>query len=86
MVFECVFSVDKLEDIYSYLVFKIFKNCKISENCINLSALRNLKPVLKKKDKERERGKRTGSTCGRNVKVTPMEINGRVQDLEHSSM
>lgn len=31
-----------------YLVFKIFKNCKISENWINLSALRNLKPVRKR--------------------------------------
>lgn len=27
-----------------YLVFKIFKNCKISENCISLKALRNLRP------------------------------------------
>lgn len=35
---------------YTYLVFSIFKNCKISENCINLKALKNLKPVRKKKD------------------------------------
>lgn len=33
----------------TYLVFSIFKNCKISENCINLKALKNLKPVRKKK-------------------------------------
>lgn len=33
---------------YAYLVFSIFKNCKISENCINLKALKNLKPVRKK--------------------------------------
>lgn len=32
----------------TYLVFSIFKNCKISENCINLKALKNLKPVGKK--------------------------------------
>lgn len=29
----------------TYLVFRIFKNCKISENCISLKALKNLKPV-----------------------------------------
>lgn len=32
-----------------YLVFKIFKNCKISENCINLKALRNLRPAREKR-------------------------------------
>lgn len=41
--------------LYPYLVFKIFKNCKISENCINLSALRNLKPARKRLDREREK-------------------------------
>lgn len=41
---------------YTNLVFKMFKNCKISENCINLSALKNLKPVRNdnKRDTERE--------------------------------
>ena len=34
---------------HTYLVFSIFKNCKISENCINLKALKNLKPARKKK-------------------------------------
>lgn len=29
----------------TYLVFRIFKNCKISENCISLKALKNLKPA-----------------------------------------
>lgn len=28
----------------SYLVLRIFRNCKISENCISLRALKNLKP------------------------------------------
>lgn len=37
---------------YTYLVFSIFKNCKISENCINLKALKNLKPVRQKDHKE----------------------------------
>lgn len=46
----CYHQIKKRE---IYLVFKIFKNCKISENCINLSALRNLKPV-------RKRGERLG--------------------------
>lgn len=32
----------------TYLVFKIFKNCKISENWISLKALRNLKPASTK--------------------------------------
>lgn len=30
--------------LFSHLVFRIFRNCKISENCINLRALKNLKP------------------------------------------
>lgn len=35
----------------SYLVLRIFRNCKISENCISLRALKNLKPAVKKKTK-----------------------------------
>lgn len=31
----------------SYLVLSIFRNCKISENCISLRALKNLKPAVK---------------------------------------
>jgi len=36
---------------HTYLVFSIFKNCKISENCINLKALKNLKPVREEIEK-----------------------------------
>lgn len=38
----------KLTPLISHLVFKIFRNCRISENCINLSALRNLKPTTQR--------------------------------------
>lgn len=31
----------------SYLVLSIFRNCKISENCISLRALKNLKPAVR---------------------------------------
>lgn len=34
---------------FTYLVFSIFKNCNISENCINLKALKNLKPAREKR-------------------------------------
>lgn len=36
----------------SYLVLRIFRNCKISENCISLRALKNLKPAVKGKKKK----------------------------------
>ena len=34
----------KIGERTSYLVFRIFRNCKISENWISLRALKNLKP------------------------------------------
>lgn len=48
--FFCYLKRRRVPDRKLYLVFKIFKNCKISENCINLSALRNLKPVRKRRE------------------------------------
>lgn len=36
----------------TYLVFSIFKNCKISENCISLKALKNLKPAGEEEEEE----------------------------------
>jgi len=38
----------------SYLVLRIFRNCKISENCISLRALKNLKPAVKTKNSSKE--------------------------------
>lgn len=68
----------------SYLVLRIFRNCKISENWISLRALKNLKPAVKKK-KNQQTLVKNNSNYNTSLTMTVInEINrGSIQNVKY---